>query len=196
MRAITRMATVAAALALMAAPAMAQGGPGRGQGPAGGRGLMMGGPEGMARNPVAVVLDHQDQLELTAEQVETLNQMKARLDEVNGPRWEQLKAAFGDVDPAELSVEERQALRDRMQELAPVREEIQASNRAVMASVHELLTDDQEAQLRGIMRRGPRGPEGQGMRGRQPGDRMIGSAWRSGFREGLRAGRGAQRPDG
>ncbi len=168
MRGMFRIASAAAVLALMAAPAMAQGGPGGRQGPAMGRGMMRGGPAAMARNPVAVVLDHQAALELTAEQVQTLEGLKARLDEENGPRWEQLTAAFGDADPAEMTVEERQAMRDRMQELDPVRQEIRASNRAAMAEVHELLDDSQETRLRGIMRRGPRGAggQGQGLRGR------------------------------
>lgn len=187
MRGITRITSIAAALALVALPLAAQGGPGRGQGPAQGRGMMQGGPEAMARNPVAIVLDHQDELDLTADQVETLESLRARLEEENGPRWEQLRSAFNDVDPAELTVEERQALRQRMQELAPVRQEIQEANRAVMSEVHELLNDEQDTALRGIMRRGPRGAAAPGMRGRGPGDGIVGAAWRSGFRAGQRA---------
>jgi len=52
MRGMFRIASAAAVLALMAAPAMAQGGPGGRQGPAMGRGMMRGGPAAMARNPV------------------------------------------------------------------------------------------------------------------------------------------------
>ena len=199
------MAMTVAALALAAAPLAAQGGQGRGpgQGQALGRGMMQGGPEAMARNPVTVVLEHQEALELTAEQRETLQGLEARIEEQNGPRWEQLKAAFGDAEPAELTVEERQALRARMQELAPVRDSVRATTRAVMAEVHGLLDADQNAELRGIMRRGPRGQgagaalragRGQGagpgpgpaMRGPRA-DGLIGAAWRSGFQAG-RAG--------
>lgn len=190
-----------AALALVAAPLAAQGGPGRGQGQgqALGRGMMQGGPEAMARNPVAVVLEHRDRLELTADQVETLQGLEARIEEQNGPRWEQLRAAFGDAEPAQMTVEERQALRDRMQELAPVRDSVQATNRAAMAEVHGLLDADQNTELRGIMRRGPQGRgvrAGQGAgRGSGAGpaaggrraDGVIGAAWRSGFQAG-RAG--------
>ena len=194
MRGIMKITSVAAALALVAMPLAAQGGPGRGTGAGMGRGMMQGGPEAMARNPVAVVLDHQEELELTAAQVESLEGLRARLEEENGPRWEQLRSAFGDVAPAELTVEERQALRARMQELAPVRQEIREANRAVMTEVHELLSDEQETALRGIMRRGPQGPAGPGMRGRGPGDRMVGAAWLSGFRAGHRAARQGNRP--
>lgn len=193
MRGITRITSAAAALALVAMPLAAQGGPGRGMGAGMGPGMMQGGPEAMARNPVAVVLDHPEVLELTAAQIETLEGLRARLEEENGPRWEKLRSAFGDVDPAEMTVEERQALRARMQELAPVRQEIRAANRAVMAEVHELLNDEQETALRGIMRRGPHGPGGPAMRGGGPDDRMIGAAWRSGFRAGHRAARAGHR---
>lgn len=158
---IGRVGSVAAVLALLAVPLAAQAG--QGQGPARGRGMMAGGPGAMARNPVAVVLDHRDALELTAEQVQTLEQIRARVQEENGPRWDQLTEAFGDADPRSLSVEERQALRERMQALQPVREEIRATNRAAMAEVHELLTAEQETELRGIMRRRSDRPRGQGI---------------------------------
>ncbi|NIP80405.1 MAG: hypothetical protein GWM90_14750 [Gemmatimonadetes bacterium] len=164
MRRITRTATMAAALALAAAPLAAQGGPGRG--PAQGRGFMAGGPGAMARNPVQVVLDHRAQLELTAEQVATLESLRDRVQAENAPRWHQLQEAWGDVDPRALSVEERQELRQRMQELAPVRDQIRTTNRAAMDQVHELMTAEQESQLHGIMRRGNRGADGRGMRAR------------------------------
>ena len=193
MRNITKITSTVAALALVAMPLAAQGGPGRGMGAGMGRGMMQGGPEAVARNPVAVVLDHQEELELTAAQIETLEGLRTRLEEQNGPRWEQLRSTFGDVDSAEMTVEERQALRARMQELAPVRQEIRDANRAVMAEVHELLNAEQDTALRGIMRRGPQGPRGPVMRGGGPDDRMIGAAWRSGFRAGHRAARAGHR---
>lgn len=200
MRGIAKLVGAAAAVLVVAVPLVAQQGPARQQRPGMGRGMMAGGPGVMARNPVSVVLDHAEALDLTAEQVETLNGLQARLEEANGPRWAQLEAAFGDADPVELAVEERQAIRERMQELAPVREEIRAANRAVMAEVHELLDEDQEAALRSVMARRPGGPAGQGPRAGRALDGTVGAAWCSGFRDGwhrgFRAGRGATRPGG
>lgn len=195
MRGFRSAVSVVAALALIAGPLAAQGG-GRGQGPAMGRGMMQGGPEAMLRNPATVVLEHRAELELTDQQAEALETIQARIEEENGPRWAQLKEAFGDADPAEMTVQERQALRDRMQELAPVRAEIRQTNRTLMASFHEMLTDDQEAMLRGIMRRGPEGRPGRGMRAHRPGGAM--GAYRTGFRHGWADGwraahRGARR---
>lgn len=188
MRGMTTITSAVAALALVAAPLAAQAG--RGQGPAMGRGMMEGGPEAMARNPATVVLEHRDALALTADQVATAERLEARIEEENGPRWAQLEEAFGDADPAEMSLEDRQAMRARMQELAPVREAIRETNRTVMTELHEMLTAEQETELRSIMRRSRRadGPGARGVRGARPGDRMVGAAWRSGFRAGMARG--------
>lgn len=207
MRTMARIASLVAGLALVAVPLAAQVGPVRGQGPAMGRGMMQGGPEAMARNPATVVLEHSEALELTDDQVSALEAIQGEIEEQNGPRWEQLKEAFGDANPSEMTAEERQALRDRMQEFASVREEIRQTNRTLMASFHELLTEDQEAQLRGIMRRGPEGRPGRGMqrgmhmRRHAPGaagpGAGMGTAYQSGFRDGMmrcRSARGAFGP--
>lgn len=190
MRGILKATGVAALVLLLAAPAVAQGRPG-GRGPAMGRGMMQGGPEGMIRNPVTVVLDHQDELQLTDEQVSTLEGLKAQIEEQNGPRWEQLRAAFGDADPREMTVEQRQALRAKMQELAPVRDSIREANRAVGEQIHALLTAEQQDALRGIMRRGPMAPGGRpgpAMGAARRGMRAMGSAYAVGFRQGWARG--------
>lgn len=187
MRGFMKITSAVATLALIAAPLAAQGGHGRGQGPAMGRGMMQGGPEAMARNPAAVALEHRDALELTDDQVRTLEGLMARLEEENGPRWEQIEDAFGDATPAEMTLEERQALRDRMQELEPVRQAIRETNRAVMDQVHEMLNAEQETRLHGIMMRRDGRPGG-GMRARRPGARGMGTAYRTGFRQGWAGG--------
>ena len=142
-----RIGGLAAALVLLAAPLAAQG---RGQGP-GMPGMRGGGPGAMERNPAALVLDHRAELDLTDEQVSRLEVIRERVAGENGPRWEQLREAFGDVAPQELSVEERQALRDRMRELRPLRQEIRATNRAAGQEIHEILTVEQSTALRTIM---------------------------------------------
>jgi hypothetical protein len=169
MRRIRRMAGAAVALVLVASPVVAQGAgqdsvPGRM-----GRGMLRGGPAAMERNPAAAVLEHREALELTAEQVSRLEAIRDHVAQENSPRWEQLRAAFGDANPRDMTPEERQAHRAQMQALAPVRDEIRATNRAAGEEIHELLTDDQEATLRPLMRRGHRGPQppraGRGGRG-------------------------------
>ena len=196
MRAVMRITSALATLALIAAPLAAQGGPGRGQGPAMGRGMMQGGPEAMARNPAAVVLEHRDALELTAEQVQALETMQAEIEEQNGPRWAQLEEAFGDADPVGMTAEQRQALRARMQELAPVREAIRQTNRTIMAGFHEMLTPEQEQKVRAVMRRAPNGRPGRGMRAGRPGAGAMGAAYRTGFRHGWAGGWRAARVGG
>ena len=156
------MAGAALALALVAAPVAAQAGSGMGPGPRMGRGMRAGGPGAMERTPAEMVLQHREELGLTADQVRQLEAIQKRVAAENGPRWERLKAAFGDQAPADMTVEERQALRQKMQELQPVREEIRATNRKAGAEIHELLTDEQEATLRPLMHQGNRGGRGGG----------------------------------
>jgi hypothetical protein len=98
-----------------------------------------------------------------------------------------------------MTLEERQALRDRIQALAPVRDSIRQTNRAVMAGFHEMLTAEQERELRAVMRRSLRGPRGgPGMRARRGGgpgaaDAIVGAAFRSGFQAGMMRGRASCR---
>lgn len=200
MRGFLKISSAVAALALIAAPLAAQGGAGR-QGPAMGRGMMQGGPEAMARNPATVVLEHRAELNLTDDQVTNLEAIQDEIQKQNGPRWEQLKAAFGGDDPAEMTVEQRQELRQKMQELAPVRDSIQQTNRTLMASFHETLTTEQQHTLQQLMSRrgragGPGMPGGRGMRAGPRADRAVGAAWRSGFQAGMRRGAAACRMGG
>jgi hypothetical protein len=193
-----KISSVVMALALIAAPLAAQGGPGR-RGPAMGRGMMQGGPEAMMRNPATMVLEHRAELNLTDDQVQALESIQDEIQKQNGPRWEQLKAAFGDVDPAEMTVEQRQELRQKMQELAPVREEIRQTNRTLMAGFHETLTTEQQHTLQELMSRGRAGgpgAPGRGMRAGPRADRQVGAAWRSGFQAGMRRGAAACRMGG
>ncbi len=182
---MTRMKTAAmvTALALMAVPALAQG-PGRGMGPGQmgpgqrmGPGMLSGGPGMMLRNPAEVVLDHQEELELTGEQVRQVQTIRDGLEAENALRIATIMDAIGDIVPSELTIEERYQLRETMRELRPVREEIREANRQAGQQIHALLTDDQERTLfrimhadrpggdRGMHRRrpvGPRGPRGGG----------------------------------
>ncbi len=147
------------ALALVATPVLAQGGQGRP-----GMGAGMRGPAEMQRNPVEVLLDHQQELSLTSEQVAKLETIRDQVKRENGPRWEQMKQAFGDKAPADMTVEERQQARERMQALQPVRDQIRETNRKAMTDARALLTPDQLTRMRGLMRRGPDDRPGRGNR--------------------------------
>ena len=153
-----------AAAALLTAPLTAQQGQGRMRGAEARGPWAVGGP--MARNPVATLLERRDALELTADQVARLEAIQARVERENAPRIEELRAAFGDRQPRDLSAEERAQLRDRMQALSPTRDAIRETNRAAMVEARAILTPDQQAKVRQAMRRadgprpGVRGPGG------------------------------------
>lgn len=165
MRNIRTAIGVLAALGLAAAPAVAQAGPG-GRGGMG-RGMAAGGPAAMARNPVEVLLDHGADLALTDEQATRLEAIRDHVAQENGPRWEQLRSAFGDKAPADMTVEERQELRERMRALDPVRSEIRETNRKAMDDARAVLTPEQAEKLPGLMHRG-RGAGGGMMRQNGP----------------------------
>ena len=199
MHALMKLTGTAAMALWLAAPLAAQEAPpqadaptpGPGMMPHGGppMGMMREGPAAMARTPVAVVLEHREQLELTADQVDALEALEARLEEENGPRWARLEEAFGGADPRTMTAEERRAHRDRMQELAPVHQEIRTANRAAMEEARDLLTGVQRAALPTLMRRGPdgrRGPGIPGMQGRRHGGGV--GAWQAGHRQGWARG--------
>ncbi len=192
MRTTMRIAGTLVAVALMATPAVAQN---SGQGSLGaplgapmGRGMAQGGPAQMQRNPATRVLEHRDALELTAAQVARLEAIEARVTAENGPRWERMKAAFGGADPREMTVEQRQALRERMQELEGERAAIRAINRSAGQEIHQLLTDEQVDRLRPIMH------EGRGMRGDGSAQGRRGPRGQRGHRGGGGGGGGAGGP--
>ena len=145
-----------AAVGLLAGPAWAQQGDigGRPARPDSMRQWMA--PGSMARNPVAVLLERREQLQLTDEQVQRLEALGARVERENAPRIEQLRAVLGDRSFRDLSDEERAAVRDRMRELEPVRDALRETNRAAMTEARGILTAEQATQLRETMRRGMR----------------------------------------
>ncbi len=142
MRGYRTIAGAFMAMLLVATPAIAQG---RGMGQGMGNGQGMG-----VRNPAAVVLEHRADLDLTSEQVESLEGLRAALEAENGPRIERLQAA---------------ASADEMRQ---IREEIRSTNRGAGLAIHEILTDEQESLLRPIMHQGRpgMGPENRPAAGR------------------------------
>ncbi len=174
MRKILTAMTAAAALAVVAAPAMAQVGREVGERPAiQGRG-MMGGVGARAQEPGTLLLERRAELGLSQEQVQRIEAIQARVRQENEPRLEQLSTAMeelGDRDFRAMTVEERQQLRRQVQEhmrqLEPVRRAIRETNRAAGEEIHGLLTAEQQQKLRELrlqrvrelqVRRGDRRP--------------------------------------
>jgi len=183
-RIVVTTVTLMAGLAVVAAPAVAQDEQEvRDRPVVSGRGMMMGGPGAMGRNPAAALLKRQDALELTAEQVRQIEAIRVRVEEENAPRLEQLRAVFGQRAGRDMPVEERRQLRERMEELRPVREALRATNRAAGEEIRGILTDAQHEQLRELRR-----THRQEMRDRMRTERRGDGAW-----EGRRGERGERR---
>ncbi len=181
-RIVVTTLTLAAGLSVMTAPAIAQVGEEVRDRPAiGARGMMGGGPGAMVRNPADALLERQETIGLTAEQVQQIEGIKARVEQENAPRLEQLRAAFGDRVARDMTAEERSELRQRRQELRPLREQLRATNRAAGEEIRGILTEAQHERLREIRRaerqelrerfRGERGGEGAWERRRGDGEK-------------------------
>jgi Spy/CpxP family protein refolding chaperone len=121
----------------------------RGEGPGLVRGMGPGGM-GAVANPAASVLRRQADLDLTAEQVTRLEAIRSRVEQENGPRLAQIRAAWAEVRPAQprgLTAEQREQLRARVRDLQPVHQQIRETSRAAAAEVRAVLTDEQRTNL-------------------------------------------------
>jgi hypothetical protein len=205
MKRVVQAVMVAAGLAVLAAPALAQvGEPVPARAAAEARGMRDGAPMAMARNPAAAVLARREALGLTADQVRQLEAIQARVERENTPRVERLRALHGERQAMDrgrmrdMSAEDRQQMRaqmrERMDQLRPVMEELRATNRAAGDEIRGLLTAEQHEQFRELRRserrdgawRGPRGGERQGAWQQRRGERSERGDVR--FRRGPRGG--------
>jgi hypothetical protein len=111
-----------------------------------------------AINPAAHVLQHREALGLTLDQVSQLQQIQAQLEEQNRPLLEQLRAAAPAVRQAavgqmrqrmeEMTPEQREQMRARMQEQ---RGQVMAGQREQMRTRMEEMTPEQRQQMRARM---------------------------------------------
>lgn len=179
MRRMVQAVTVAAGLAVLAVPAVAQIGEPVPERPAlEARGMRAGAPMAVARTPAAAVLAQREALGLTADQVRQLEAIQARVERENAPRMERLRAVHGErqaMDRSrirEMSADERQELRaqmrERMEQLRPVMEELRQTNRAAGDEIRDLLTAEQQAQFRALRRSERRDGAWQQRRGERP----------------------------
>jgi hypothetical protein len=205
MRRVVQAVTVAAGLAVLVAPALAQVGEPVPERPAlEARGMRDGAPMALARNPAAAVLAQREALGLTADQVRQLEAIQARIERENAPRLERLRALHGERQAMDrsrirdMSADERAQLRaqmrERMEQLRPVMQELRETNRAAGDEIRGLLTAEQQTQFRALRRserrdgawRGPRGGERQGAWQQRRGERSERGDVR--FRRGPRGG--------
>jgi hypothetical protein len=205
MRRVVQAVTVAAGLAVLVAPALAQVGEPVPERPAlEARGMRDGAPMALARNPAAAVLAQREALGLTADQVRQLEAIQARIERENAPRLERLRALHGERQAMDrsrirdMSADERAQLRaqmrERMEQLRPVMQELRETNRAAGDEIRGLLTAEQQTQFRALRRserrdgawRGPGGGERQGAWQQRRGERSERGDVR--FRRGPRGG--------
>lgn len=171
------------------------------------------------RSPIARLIARRQRLGLTDAQVARLTEIDRQLAARNGALRDSIRGVLGlppgtRPAPRLMTSAQRQAWRDRMRALAPVRQRMRDNARAAMDQVRATLTSDQRVRLRRAMRmarwrarafahrgawgarrwRRPWGP-GDGGRGGSPMAWRRGGAWRPG--PGGSAGAGGWRgPEG
>jgi hypothetical protein len=174
MRRMVTVLTMAAGLAVVAVPVVAQVGQEVRERPA---------FQSRMQYPSTLLLEKRAELGLTAEQVRQIEAIQERVRAENAPRLEQMRAARGDRPDRpvrgmrDLSATERQQLREQMRDraetLRPIQQQVRETNRAAGEEIHALLTEAQRAQLlelrherRAEFRRGARGGgwDGEGRR--------------------------------
>lgn len=128
------------------------------------------------RGPVDALLSRREALNLTDTQIERLEVIKQRIEARNRPLVEQLlrmRDSAGDhrrVHPRDMTPDEREAFRKRIEQARPLLQQIRSNNREAMEEVGQILTREQKASVREHIRqrkkgfegrrkeRGPRGP--------------------------------------
>ena len=133
-------------------------------------GPMRGEHHGADRDPIQFILEHRQDLALTAEQVQRLEAIRAELKRENDPLIARLREQMPDRPAAdslrqrmrqrrELTDEQRQQMRARMEqmrarmeEMRPVREEIRENLEDAIDDVDDVLNDEQEKKLRELRR--------------------------------------------
>lgn len=141
-----RCILVTAVLCLAPAALLAQGGGGRGMG---GRGGMMGAMSG--RSPVAFVIDHKADLQLSDDQVAKLQDIEKKVEDKNKPLVEKMRQAWGGgerPDFQSMSDEDRQALREKIR---PITQEIRDNDDAARQEANGVLTSEQKSKVEELM---------------------------------------------
>ena len=138
-------------------------------------------------NPIAPLIDMRRELDLTPRQVAALDSIERSLLQKNGTVAERLRSRRDSVlgnDRRNLSPEDRQSLRARLDSLAPLRQQVVRNDSIARAAAFRVLTDSQrvrvremQAERRGFAEARAMGRQGGGgMRGRMGGMGGMGGA--------------------
>jgi Spy/CpxP family protein refolding chaperone len=119
---------------------------------AGRQGGRRGGPEALQRNVIEIIIQKKAELSLTAEQVAQLEPIGKKLDEDNKPVVETLAKLRG-TGMRDLTDEQRAELRTQM-------ETLRENRMAALEQANAVLSSDQQAKLREVLRQQMRGRGG------------------------------------
>jgi len=121
------------------------------------RGAIRGGPGEVGdAGPVAMMLRRADALGLTADQVERIEAIGARLAAQNDPLQQQIRSIMGEMRPggrdrsAPPSAAEREAMRTRMEQARPLMEQVRTNAAAAREEALAVLSEEQRARLRDV----------------------------------------------
>lgn len=128
------------------------------------------------RAPFALFLEHRAELGLTDAQVARLEEISRRLHERNEPHVQRLREAGLPTrledrrSLRELSVEERQQLRQRVEAMKPTLQEMRKNRRDAAREAKAVLSEEQQARVRELLkaRRGEHPREKGRHRGKRP----------------------------
>jgi predicted transglutaminase-like cysteine proteinase len=148
--------------------------------------------ERRGRNPLAMLIAHRQQLNLTDAQVSQLQAIRQRLEAQNRPLMERVRSLRqqaglpdfrrerreqgqgqaegqeqGRRERPQLTPEQRQAMQRLRPQLQPIMQQLRANNQAAMKEVQSVLTDAQKQQIRQFMRQRGHGRERGERQGRQ-----------------------------
>ena len=120
----------------------------------------------MGRGPIQTLLDHREEMGLTAEQVDRLEAIQARVVERNRPlvqrfleirrRWERARPAnWRTLPPARRSQIRARFQSSIREESRALEERVQTNHRAAMLEVRAVLTNAQRRRLRSFLENRP-----------------------------------------
>ncbi|MBV9773321.1 MAG: hypothetical protein JO040_05195 [Gemmatimonadetes bacterium] len=126
--------------------------------------------QGMMRSPIARLLEQRDTLRLTAEQVTRLEAIDRDLQQQNQPYTQQLQQLRpeGGQRREDMSDADREAMRERFEQLRPLMEKMRSNNQAAMEKAKAVLTPEQQQLAQSLMPQRRPGGRVQGGWGQRP----------------------------
>jgi hypothetical protein len=118
-----------------------------------------GGPDGMQRNVIEIIIEKKADLSLSAEQVAQLEPIARKLEEDNQPVLAELQKLRGNTGMRDLTEEQRTQMRAQMDKLRDNRT-------AALEQANAVLSTDQKEKVRTLLRQQMRAGRGGPRRGR------------------------------